>query len=256
MLATASSHYDRQARLIVVGLAATRRAWRSNTTPALAATLATLQIRAAREADQAIAANVAEQSLAAPEIARLNPGAFTTASDGRPLGSLLTQAATYSALQTMVATQIADTGRAASSVAIASRPALTGYIRNVGATCCSRCAILAGRFYPRSSGFLRHSNCKCTMVATTRGGFGEVIETPDDLFRAGRITDLSKDDARAIEMGADMSRVVNVRRTASGLKVAGKVQVRGGKLTPAGIFNLASDNDDALRMLAKAGYIR
>lgn len=252
MLASAVRAKNRQDALVETALTSARRSWRNGTRSRFVTTLAAMQVRAARDAETALVEALAEQSIDAPALTAIAPQAFTTASDGRTLGGLLRQAETLASLEAMVTTQLTDTGRAATNVALTVRPNVSGYIRNVGATCCSRCAILAGRFYRYSAGFKRHTNCRCTMVATDSDAY---IDTPDDLFRQGRITDLSVADRKSVEQGADMSQVVNVRRSSAGLTVAGSVLERGGRLTPAGIQRLASDRKDAVRLLAKHGYL-
>lgn len=59
-------------------------------------------------------------------------------------------------LDMIVRTQVADAGRAADQVAMAVRPAATGYVRMVVGDTCARCLILAGRRYGWSAGFQRH----------------------------------------------------------------------------------------------------
>lgn len=261
MLTAANNHYERQARLIVVAVAAARRAWNLNRPDLLVPTLASLQAKAAQEAEAAVNAMVAEQGLVAPTVGALGLRAFTGASDGGPLGSLLERADSLATLLAMAVTQIADTGRSAGGVALTARPKLSGYIRNVGSTCCSRCAILAGRFYRYSSGFERHPNCRCTMVPTTTAGFGEHIETPDDLFREGRITDLTNAQRGALEDGADISRVINANRgglspVGRGLRQTSELSRGGGvRLTPYSIYKLASTRDEAIRLLGQHGYL-
>lgn len=264
MLTATNSHYDRQGRLILVGLRAAERAWNLNRVDLLVPTLATLQMQAAREAEAAVAAIVAEQSVVAPSQAVLAAAAFTEAADGRSLGSLLEQAESLSTLMAMTVTQIADTGRVASSVATAVRPNLSGFIRNVGGTCCKRCALLAGRFYRYDTGWVRHINCRCTMVPTTTAGYDDVIETPADLFEQGRIHDLTVAETKALEDGADFSRLINAVR---GMQVVGASATRvttelatkrAGRvrLTPYSIFKLASTREEAIRLLGVHGYIR
>ncbi len=261
MLSAADRHYERQAALILVGLRAAERAWGLGRPDLLATTLATLQIYAAREAEFAVNRSVIEQGLLAPMAAAIAPNAFRTAADGRSLVSLLEQADSLSSLFAMTTTQIADTGRVAAGVALTARPNLSGYIRNVGATCCSRCAILAGRFYRYSDDFQRHINCKCTMVATTTAGYGEYIETPDDLFQAGRINDLTVGQRSALEDGADISRVINANR--GGLSPVGgglrgtteRADGKRARLTPYSIYKLATSRDEAIRLLVANGYL-
>lgn len=96
------------------------------------------------------------------------------AADGRPLETLLYRpvitalmaveagrseadalASGLATLDMTVRTEVADAGRAADQVAITTRD-VEGYIRVVVGPTCSRCVILAGRWYPYSAGFARH----------------------------------------------------------------------------------------------------
>ena len=61
---------------------------------------------------------------------------------------------------------------------------------------------------------------------------------------------------QALADGADLGQVVNIRRKAAGLLEAGHALTRGGRPTPAGIYRLASDRADALRLLKRYGYLR
>ena len=61
-------------------------------------------------------------------------------------------------LKMYATTEIHDAARLASQASTVTHRA-GGYIRVVGAMCCSRCAILAGRWYRYSAGFERHPNC-------------------------------------------------------------------------------------------------
>lgn len=110
------------------------------------------------------------------------------ASDGRDLESLLAGApiltlqrvrrgeplavasrAGQDFLRRVVTTQIADAGRAADQVAIATAEPLLpsvaqkrvryGWVRMLNPPSCSRCVILAGRFYRWNEGFQRHEMC-------------------------------------------------------------------------------------------------
>lgn len=234
---------------------------------ALTATVTTLQTRAARESMRAVEAILAEQQLTAPAEAQVAPSGFAgVASDGRPLGSLLEQADSALALETMAITQVADVARISAGVATTVRPKVHGYIRNVGPSCCSRCAVLAGRFYRWSADFKRHPRCRCTMVPTTHDT--SEIDDPMSLFRQGRITDLSQAQRDAIADGADISRVVNattrkgaVYSAGGGIRLTREATTRRGtgqrvRLTPESIYQLASDRDDAIRLLGVHGYIR
>jgi hypothetical protein len=81
-------------------------------------------------------------------------------------------------------------------------------------------------------------------------------QDPDELVRTGQVRGLSKADMQALEDGANLNRVVNVRSKKAGLLVAGQALTRAGKPTPAGIYRLAGeDRDKALTLLAQHGYI-
>lgn len=98
-----------------------------------------------------------------------------TASDGRPLDTLLEQPSLEVAafidqgmdkgqadaigkrhLRRIVTTQVGDAARVATGVAIVNDKALKGYIRHLTLPSCSRCIILSGRWYRWSAGFARH----------------------------------------------------------------------------------------------------
>lgn len=248
MLRSALRHKAEQDRLTLVGDALARRAWARQDFRTLTRALTLLQVRAARNGAVAVEDALAEQRVEAPPVADVSPQAFVGASDGRTTAGLLEQATSEASLRLMAVTQIADAGRVASGVAIAARPAVAGYVREVGGACCSRCAVLAGAFYRWSEGFQRHTGCQCVNVATSNAG---LAQSPSRLFREGRITDLSRADTRAVTDGADLGRVVNAHRT--GLDVAGAS--RAGRLTPEAIYRLASDRADAIRLLRRFGYI-
>ena len=56
--------------------------------------------------------------------------------------------------------------------------------------------------------------------------------------------------------GADMARVVNVRKTSSGMHEPGLVLYRNGRLTPEAIYRTAGDDREAaLALLVANGYL-
>lgn len=59
-------------------------------------------------------------------------------------------------LDRVTATILADTARAAESVAMVQREWVEGWVRMLNPPSCSRCAILAGKFYLWNDGFERH----------------------------------------------------------------------------------------------------
>src|SRR5207342_3006273 len=98
--------------------------------------------------------------------------------------------------------------------------------------------------------------CRCSKVpVTSRKMADDLAVDPMQLWRDGRIRGLTQAEDRALEEGADLSQLVNVRRRAAGLTVAGRVIDRLERLTPEGIFQLASDRDEARRLLVRFGYL-
>jgi hypothetical protein len=191
------------------------------------------------------------------------------ASDGRDLVTLLDQPAIttltalgsgvpqaramtagYATLDMAVRTQVADAGRVADQVAIAARPR-TGYVRMLNPPSCSRCVVLAGRWYRWNQGFRRHPRCDCTHVPSREDTAGDLRTDPrgyfDSLDRAEQDRIFTQAGAESIRLGADIGQVVNARRGAAGLAPAGARitaeearALRGGRvvgrLTPVDVF--------------------
>jgi hypothetical protein len=220
--------------------------------PAVALIVAQHQASLAQQAEAAMSAMLAEQGTPVPPEARINPLAFTT--DVAAVSAMLDEADTEWRFNRLVLSLVQDAGRGAESVSIAARPRV-GYVRYVSAPCCSRCAILAGRFYRYSSGFRRHPGCDCTHLPTTDPR-SELRQDPQDLVDRGLVRGLSKADQRALEDGADLNQVVNVRSKRAGLMQSGEVLSRAGRPTPAGIYRTAGgDRDLALSLLRRHGYL-
>ena len=200
--------------------------------------------------EQYVSDVLTEQGVEVTPSGSLSPPAFTT--DGRMFTEMASNATNVGRL---VESLVQDAGRAAESVASAARPNV-GHARYLSPPSCSRCAVLAGRTYRYSDGFQRHPNCDCVMIPATEDAAAGLVSDPTDLIRQGKVTGLSKADMRAIvEDGADLGKVVNVRRAASGLRESGRVLARAGKLTPEGIYRLASDRTQAVAMLRQFGYL-
>jgi hypothetical protein len=208
------------------------------------------QIAQAQTSQTAVAEMLAEQEIDALADALLNLPSFTTAPDD--LTRMLDTVADGASFDRMVESLVTDAARAAESVAVAVRPDIY-HVRYVSPPCCPRCAILAGRVYRWSDGFERHPGCDCSMIPTTVAA--PYAQDPDDLVRTGLVRGLSKADAQSLADGADLARVVNVRSKKAGLLEAGHALTRGGRPTPAGVYRLASDREDALGLLARYGYI-
>lgn len=210
--------------------------------------------------------------LRAPEpVATVNPAAFVgIASDGRPLDSLL-YSSTVTArnlyadpvlqmesgrrqVSMLARTMVADAGRGAAQVTITATP-LAGYVRMVSPPCCKDCAVLAGKWFKHNEGFERHPNCDCTHVPRVGANIpdGYVSDIPTD-----QITNLSDGERKALDGGADLSRVVNASRKGRGMSttVGTGRRPRGARLTPDGIYRIASNRDEALTLLGRYGYLR
>ena len=163
-------------------------------------------------------------------------------------------------------TLVSDTGRAAASVDIASRPR-TGYVRMLNPPSCSRCAILAGRFYRWNKGFQRHPGCDCRHIPSTESLAGDLTTDPYAYF--GSLSEAEQDrlfgkaSAQAIRDGGDVFQVVNARRgvkpggvTTEGTSRRGNYgNTRGQRLTPDAIYARNLPRDETLRLLEQYGYV-
>lgn len=220
--------------------------------PAVAAVVAIHQVTAAVRAQPVTALMLAEQQIEKDAEALLNGLAFTTQLD--TFTEMLGAVEAETEFERLVATLVQDAGRAAESVAVAVTRDI-GYVRYLSPPSCARCAILAGRWYRYSDGFLRHPNCDCIHIPTTVAN-RDFIHDPTDLLEQGQVTGLSKADIRAVADGADLAQVVNVRLKAAGLRTPGRVLARAGRPTPEAIYKVATSRDDAIERLARAGYVR
>ena len=242
------------------------------------------QLAAARDAATYTAAAIAEQDLDDDAVATLQPRAFAgAASDGRALDTLLDQpllttlralgagadaslARTIgaAALVRIVVTQVADAGRAAESAALVVRPAVQGWVRQLQLPSCSRCVVLAGKYFRWNAGFSRHPLCDCRHVPTTSRLARDLTTDPAAAVRSGRVTGLSAADTHAIVIdGADVARVVNATRGMTTAAVGGRrlkatteLSRRGVvRLRPEEIYRQAGDDRSrAIALLARHGY--
>ena len=279
-------YYAEQRAILIAALAASRRIW-GETPPAdfdswfakvvdmLVALVSAAQRRAVAGAETYVEAALAELDADIPPDALPTPGALTgIASDGRPLDGTLYSpiitakgklaqdvpprqawAAGRDALQMRVQTQVADAARVATSLSITARRGV-GYTRMLVPPSCSRCAILAGRFYRYSSGFLRHPSCDCRHIPAVEGVADDLTTDPSEYFdsldAAQQDRIFTKSGARAIREGADINRVVNMR----GVNAAGAKRYRGGRLMPEAIYRQAGSREQALNLLRANGYMQ
>lgn len=259
--------------------------------PLLVPVLAGVQVKAAGAGASYGAQTLADQGLYEAPQHFVNPQAFGgVASDGRTLEGLLYSAVPHvktliaggmappkaltaggKFLTTVTRTQVADAGRGAAGVDISTRKN-TGFVRMLNPPSCSRCSILAGRFYRWNAGFLRHPKCDCIHVASTQkaieGGKSEgLMHDPYEYFKS-----LSPDDqdkaytkagAQAIRDGSDIFQVVNSRRgmkpgglvTTEGTSRRGNFGRQGPRLTPEAIYGKGLGREATLKDLERYGYI-
>lgn len=214
--------------------------------------LRVFQVAQAQVAERAVGVMLDQQSIDVEAEALLNSVAFTT--DLERFEAMAEQAKADWEFRQLMESLTQDAGRSAEGVAIATRPRI-GFVRLLAPPSCSRCAVLAGRAYRYSDGFLRHPGCDCVMVPTTLAN-DELVQDPVDLMERGLITDLSKADQRAIQDGADFNKVVNARRQSAGMTEAGRVLGRAGRPTPEAIYRANPTREDAMAALQAAGYLR
>ena len=245
MLRSATEHYRRSA--LLAQRAGTKVATATDFRT-IASVLVTHQAAQARMSEQAVADMLEEQGADVSPVGSLRPLAFTT--DPKMLAAMLD---TTNDVPRLVESLVQSTGRSAEGVAVASRPKV-GYARYLSPPSCGRCAVLAGRVYRYSDAFKRHTNCDCTMIPTTVAN-PAFTQDPVDLMERGLVRGLSKADMQAVADGADLNKVVNVRRYNSGLRESGRVLARAGKLTPEGIYRLTSSQTETAALLRRYGYL-
>lgn len=209
------------------------------------------QIIAATFAERAVSTMLTEQRIDIPPEASLNLPAFTTAP--LALERMTAAAETEAEFQRLVESITQETARAVQQAAVVVRPEI-GWVRHLTLPSCSRCAVLAGRVYRWSDGFLRHPGCDCVMIPAAENDDSMTYDV-EELARSGQVTGLSKADMRALDDGADFSRLVNVRSRKAGLTESGRVLTRAGRPTPEAIYAAAGDDRDAaIEMLKQNGY--
>lgn len=249
ILQSSSDHYERSALIAERAVQEARKAQPGGFV-AVARTINQHQVAQAQRSARAVGEQLAEQDIDAAAQAILNNLAFTT---GPELLEPMLDAAGDDGFDRLVESLVQDAGRAAEQVAIVTRPRIY-HVRFLTPPSCSRCAVLAGRRYRWSEGFLRHPGCDCVMIPTTVAS-DELVQDPVELMRLGLVTGLSKADRRAIDDGADFGQVVNVRQRSAGLHEPGRVLARRGRLTPEGIYAQAETREEAIELLAANGYL-
>ena len=254
----ARAHYATQAGLARRAVEDTARLWAELDVTDLAGSwaalrlgerlfvaLAALQLAAASFAARYLAAALVKQRAPSAPVAQLAPRSLAgVASDGRDLETLVFEPVIRvkssirdgatprramemggSSLATIAGNQVTDAGRAGVAVAMAVEPAVTGWVRMLVPPSCGRCAILAGRRYRYTSGFLRHPLCDCQMIPSVEDTGEDLRTDPKAYFESLSAADQDRyfgvANARAIRDGGDVNRVVNASGRASGMSTAG-----------------------------------
>jgi len=285
--------------------------------PTLLAITTVGQQRIAAGAQSYIPAVLAETGQDASTFAAVRTGALVgVAGDGRPVDSLLYGAVTHakskmtnspifdedtgtllgfepgmspamalrsasSWLSTTVGTLLSDTGRQSESLAMGVRP-VTGYVRMLNPPSCSRCVVLAGKWFRKNEGFSRHPKCDCRHIPSSESMAGDLTVDPrsyfDSLTKTEQDATFGSAGGEALRSGADVSQVVNARRgmrsaqlggrsvltTTEGTTRRGAARLAMGqrysrtarpRLMPETIQQLATDKADYLRLLSLHGYM-
>jgi hypothetical protein len=289
MLRAAETRYTEAARLSAAAVVLAGNAWDAvplgsldSWSPAqLAARIAALQLLVAQVADGYLDAVLAEQDITSDVVGAVNARQIAgVAGDGRSLTTLLDepriQAKTLigegvgarqawesarNSVRLMSVTAVQDAGRAADSVAMVARPSVDGYVRMLNTPSCSRCVVLAGRFYKWNTGFQRHPKCDCRHVPSNEAVSSDLLFDSRKAFDAGQVTGLSRADAQAVADGADLAKVTNATRgmyTADRFGVKATTEAASGtlRLRPEAIYTVANgDREEALRLLRRFGYL-
>ncbi|TQK73372.1 hypothetical protein FBY23_5204 [Nocardioides sp. SLBN-35] len=184
-------------------------------------------------------------------------------------------------LETAAATAVIDAARAAESAASMASESVEGYVRMLNPPSCSRCAVLAGRFYRWNEGFERHPLCDCRHIPVSESIAGDLTVNPNTYFDSLEAADQDRiftiAGANAIRDGADIGQVVNARRgmqraqdgAHAGLLITREGITRRGaanrrrtgrnavvRLMPETIYDLADgDRAEAMRLLRLNGFL-
>lgn len=183
--------------------------------------------------------------------------------------------------------QVADAARNSGAVVMASRQKPAGWVRMLNPPSCSRCTLLAGKWFRYNQGFARHPGCDCRHIPSAESSAGEVVTTdPYKYFSSlpGPEQDrlFTKAGAKAIRDGADIFQVVNARQgmytTAGGSQVTREGVTRRGhwgsqqetrdrkgserygvsrrqRMMPEEIYKRAKTPERAQALLQEYGYI-
>lgn len=287
----AAAHYQQQQRINTVTANAVSRLWQTRVGEDIDATyaraegsilemVATGQQAAARTGADYISQVLYDTEQVDLPVATVNPAAFAgTAADGRDLGGLFYSSVTSAKdavaggasldeallvgrrqLVMLALTTVADANRESIGAAMGARPAVEGWVRMLNPPSCGRCAILAGKFFRWNEGFKRHPRCDCRHIPASESIADDFTTNPYEYFKSlsgdDQVKLFGKSEARAINDGADIYRVMNVQTR--GLGTGGRQATKYGtprRLTVDEIYRQAGTRTNALRMMADEGYI-
>lgn len=276
---SAIASVDQQARITLATVAEARRQWRlmgrdfdrswRTVGPRIVLLTAAGQLAVARDAADAFPLMVAEMGLPTENAGLADPQAVAgTASDGRDLEGMLYGAVTTSkeavaagappgqalgrgqaALDMYLQTLMADAAREIGSAMLASHRGVFGYIRVLRPPSCSRCAVLAGKWFGWNRGFQRHPSCDCKHLPCGEEQSPGFVSDPLRAIRNGQVTDLTKAQRAAIlDEGADVGQVINASRGMRTADIGGRtVQITTEGTTKAGYARLVRREIEAQR---------
>lgn len=226
------------------------RSW-LDVAPGLVAITSAAQLAAARQAVGYVPAVLAETGQPDEPDVRIRPQAFAgRASDGRSLPGLLNGAVVKAKeaaptmppdmalakggawLDSVLRTAVADAARDTTSAEIIARDNM-GYVRQINPPCCSRCAVLAGKWYRFNDIMPRHVSCDCLIIPSAENIAGDFTTNPQALVDRGMVNDLTKGQRQRLDEGADLSKVLNEsrdrwrERMAADRRAAGPVDALG-----------------------------
>ncbi len=129
------------------------------------------------------------------------------------------------ALVRLVATQVADAGRVGDGLAVVADPRCRGYYRRLTPPACSRCVVLAGKFFADNAGFDRHPQCDCRHVPVSKADRSMAFDGKayfESLPAREQDRVFGADGAQAIRDGANLGQVVNARRGVATASIGGR----------------------------------
>lgn len=285
----ASEQFDTQQRIAAVTAAAVANAWRrvgddfdagwANVRTQAVATVQLGRAATIHRASPYVSDVLRGTGQAAAPVGVLNPARFLEyAPNGMPINATLDAAplkakravamgATAFQARELVGrwltgtslTMLADTRRDVYQADIIQRPTVTGYVRLVHAGACSRCIILAGKWFRWNDGFERHPNCYCTHIPAAEQVSGDFRTDPYKYFRSldektqDRV--FGKYQAQGIRDGGDIYRVVNSKT--AGMSTVGGATSRGvpNRRTLADIYIHDRNRTHVISNLEHHGWI-